>query len=302
MQVALPPMCLTPDLTVAIVICTRNRPTLLRKCLAGISKLERAPDELIVVDNSSGDEETKAVALKFGAVYTIEPIQGLSRARNRGLAESHSDVIAYLDDDAVPDERWLNLLLEPFSDPRVAVVTGGTSWPNSSGREDSQEPTRFLSNKDHLWFETAAFGGLGIGTNMALRKAACVGWKVFDERLGRGAPFRGLEEHHAFVHFLYLSYCAAHVPGAIVFHFCQKPDNIKEEARNQIAYSMLLFSEYPGRRLDLLRFVFRRALRKPLAWSRDAPDPGGIISCGWPVLLAESFSAAWLFFRTRKDQ
>ena len=135
---------------------------------------------------------------------------------------------------------------------------------------------------------------------MALRKAACIGWKVFDERLGRGAPFQGTEEHHAFVHFLSLSYRAAYVPAAIVFHSCQKPDNIKLEARNQIAYSMLLFCEYPGQRLDLLRFLFRRALRKPLTWPRDSPDPGEIITCGWRVLLAESFSAALLFFRTRK--
>jgi glycosyltransferase involved in cell wall biosynthesis len=288
------------DLTTTIVICTRNRPALLRKCLEGIAHLERAPDEVIVVDNTSGDAATAAVAREFSAVYTSEPIQGLSRARNRGLAESTSVIVAYLDDDAVPDERWLKFLLEPFADQRVAVVTGGTNSPESRAGGSNQEPTRFLSNKDRQWFEIAAFGGLGIGANMAVRKAACIGWKVFDERLGRGAPFQGAEEHHAFVHFLSLSYCAAYVPAAIVFHSCQKPDNIRREARNQIAYSMLLFSEYPGRRLDLLRFLFRRALRKPLTWPRDSPDPGEIITCGWRVLLAESLSAALLFFRTRK--
>jgi len=288
------------ELTTTIVICTRNRPTLLRKCLEGIAHLERTPDEVIVVDNTSGDKETEAVAREFAAVYTFEPIQGLSRARNRGLADSNSEIVAYLDDDAVPDERWLKLLLEPFADPRVAVVTGRTISPESRAGGSNQAPTRFLSNKDRQWFEIAAFGGLGIGANMAMRKVACKGWKVFDERLGRGAPFHGAEEHHAFVHFLSLSYCAAYVPAAIVFHSCQKSDNIKLEARNQIAYSMLLFSEYPGHRLDLLRFFSRRALRKPLTWPRDSPDPGEIISCGWPVLLGESFNAALLFFRTRK--
>jgi glycosyltransferase involved in cell wall biosynthesis len=300
MQLDTPRVSEESDLTTTIVICTRNRPTSLRKCLEGIAHLERAPDEVIVVDNTPGDEETEAVAREFAAVYTFEPIQGLSRARNRGLAESTSEIVAYLDDDAVPDERWLELLLEPFADPRVAVVTGGTNSPGSRAGGSNQEPTRFLSDKDRQWFEIAAFGGLGIGANMAVRKTACIGWKVFDERLGRGAPFQGAEEHHAFVHFLSLSYCAAHVPAAIVFHSCQKPDNIKLEARNQIAYSMLLFSEYPGHRLDLLRFFFRRALRKPLTWPRDSPDPGEIISCGWPVLLGESFNAALLFFRTRK--
>ncbi len=300
MQLDSPPVFDESDLTATVVICTRNRPAQLRKCLESIARLEHAPDEVIVVDNTSGDEETEAAAREFDAVYTFEPVQGLSRARNRGLAESNSEIVAYLDDDAVPDERWLEFLLEPFADPRVAVVTGGTNSPESHAGGSNQEPTRFLSNKDRQWFEIAAFGGLGIGANMALRKAACIGWKVFDERLGRGAPFQGAEEHHAFVHFLSLGYCAAHVPAAIAFHSCQKPGNIKQEARNQIAYSMLLFSEYPGRRLDLLRFLFRRALRKPLTWPRDSPDPGEVITCGWRVLLAESFGAALLFFRTRK--
>jgi glycosyltransferase involved in cell wall biosynthesis len=295
-----PPAIEESDLTITIVICTRNRPALLRKCLEGIAHLQRTSDEVIVVDNTSGDKETEAVAREFAAVYTSEPTQGLSRARNRGLAESNSEIVAFLDDDAVPDQRWLNFLLEPFADPRVAVATGGANSPEARAGGCSQGPARSLSNEDHQWFEIAAFGGLGIGANMALRKAACIGWKVFDERLGRGAPFHGAEEHHAFVHFISLGYCAAHVPAAIVFHSCQKPENIRLEARNQIAYSMLLFSEYPGHRLDLLRFFFRRAMRKPLTWPRDSPDPGEIISCGWRVLLAEAFGAALLFFRTKK--
>jgi glycosyltransferase involved in cell wall biosynthesis len=288
------------DLTITVVICTRNRPTLLRKCLEGIAHLERAPDAVVVVDNTSGDKETEALAKEFAAVYKSEPTQGLSRARNRGLAESNSEIVAYLDDDAVPDQHWLNFLLEPFADPNVAVATGATNSPEARAGDHGQEPIRFLSDEDGRWFEIAAFGGLGIGANMAVRKAACTGWKVFDERLGRGAPFQGAEEHHAFVHFISLGYRAAHVPAAIVFHSCQKAENIKLEARNQIAYSMLLFSEYPSHRLDLLRFFSRRALRKPLTWPRDSPDPGEIISCGWGVLLAQAFNAALLFFRTRK--
>jgi len=302
MQLDEPPLLKESDLTATIVICTRNRPALLRNCLEGIARLEREPDEVLVVDNTSGDEETEAVARAFAATYTVEPIQGLSRARNRGLAESNSEIVAYLDDDAVPDGRWLNCLLEAFADPRVAVVTGGTNTPGSSAGGSNQEPSHFLSNRDRQWFEIAAFGGLGIGANMALRKVACIGWKVFDERLGRGAPFHGAEEHHAFVHFLFLSYSAAHVPAAIVFHSCQKPDNIKLEVRNQIAYSMLLFLEYPGHCLDLLRFIFRRIRRKPLTWQRDAPDPGEIVTSGWRVLLPASLSAVLLYFRTRKPR
>ncbi len=295
-----PPMRLTRDLTVTIVICTRNRPAQLNKCLEAITRLERVPDEVIVVDNTSGDKETEAAARKFSARYTIEPIAGLSRARNRGLAESKSEIVAYLDDDALPAERWLELLVEPFADPRVGAVTGGTISPNSQANVSNEEPSRFLSNKDRQWFEIAAFGGLGIGTNMALRKAACNGWKIFDERLGRGTLFQGLEEHHAFVHLLSIGYCAVHVPAAVVRHRPQTHEDIKQDVCNQIAFSMLLFSEYPGQRMDLLRFLFRRVRHKPLSWQRDAPDPGELITSGWRVLLPATFKAAVRYFRSRK--
>jgi glycosyltransferase involved in cell wall biosynthesis len=302
MQSDPPPVQPKRDLTVTIVICTRNRPAQLNKCLEAITHLERIPDEVIVVDNTSGDKETEAAARRFSARYSVEPIAGLSRARNRGLAESNSEIVAYLDDDALPAESWLDFLIEPFTDSRVGAVTGRTISPDSQADVGNQEPTRFLSNQDRQWFEIAAFGGLGIGTNMALRKAACDGWKVFDERLGRGTPFQSLEEHHAFVHLLSIGHCAVHVPAAIVRHRPQTHDDIKQDVCNQIAYSMLLFSEYPRQRADLLRFIYRRVREKPLGWQRDAPDPGELISSGWRVMLPATFKAAVRFFRSRKPK
>jgi len=302
MQLASPPVRLKPNLTAAVVICTRNRPGPLRKCLEAVSRLERRPDEIVVVDNSPGDKATEAVAVEFSARYTLEPAEGLSRARNRALTEGSSEIVAYLDDDAVPDEGWLESILEPFADPSVAAVTGETLLPGSRQIGCSPRSSWRLSNKDPQWFEIAAFGGLGIGTNMAMRRAACAGWKVFDERLGRGALFEGMEEHHAFVRLLSLGHTAAHVPAAIVFHRSQMRGDIQQEARNQIGYSMLLFSEYPSHRMDLLRFLFRRVRHRPLTWPRDSPDPGEIITSGWGVLLNASIRAVPLFLRNRKPK
>ena len=302
LQLDSPPVIEDSVLTATIVICTRNRPGPLRECLEGIAHMERAPDEVIIVDNTLGNKETEAVAREFAAVYIVEPIQGLSRARNRGLAESKSGIVAYLDDDATPDVHWLGLMLEPFKDPQVTVVTGRIITPESLAGDCTKRTVRSLSNKDSEWFEIATFGGLGLGSNMAFRRNACAGQKIFDERLGRGAPFEIAEENYAFAVHLSRGYTAVHLPHAIVFHPFVAPCDIKREARNSIAFSMLLFSEFPGHRLDLLRFLFRRALRKPLTWPRDSPDPGEIITSGWHVLLAASLSAILLFFRTKKPK
>jgi cellulose synthase/poly-beta-1,6-N-acetylglucosamine synthase-like glycosyltransferase len=90
-----------------------------------VSRLDPKPDEVLVVDNTEGNPETEEATTDFGARYTIEPVIGLARARNCGLAESNTDIVAYLDDDAVPERDWLGLLLAPFEeDDNLAATTG----------------------------------------------------------------------------------------------------------------------------------------------------------------------------------
>ena len=287
-------------LTATVVVCTRYRPVPLRKCLEGLMALKHTPDEIIVIDNTEGDRDTEAVTREFGVIYAVEPTQGLSRARNRGLAESRSDVVAYLDDDATPHEDWLGFMLEPFNDPKVTTVTGRIITPESLVDDSVRLSSRSLCNKDPEWFGIATFGGLGLGSNMAFRRNACAGQKIFDERLGRGAPFEVAEENYAFAFLLSKGYTAVYLPHAIVFHSTPVSRGIRQDARNAIAFSMFLFSEFPGHRLELLRFLYRRFRHKPLAWPRDTPNPGEIITSGWRVLIAASFSAALLFLRFRK--
>jgi glycosyltransferase involved in cell wall biosynthesis len=290
------------ELTVSLVICTRFRLAALQACLRAVTALKRRPDELIIVDNSTGDKGVEDLAREFSAVYVIEPAVGLSRARNRGLSASQAQIVSYLDDDALPEEHWLEQIIEPFANPRVAVVTGSVIVPDTEQYTATLSQPFFLDNTDERWFEIAAFGGLGIGTNMALRKSACGMPDFFDERLGRGAPFHEMEEHLAFAKLLSQGYCGAHRPAAIVYHSSQNPMNLKREARFHFAYSMLLFSEFPKHRKALLRFLFDRMRRKPLTWVRDSPDPGEIVSSNWRVLLYASLSGSLLYLKTRRPK
>jgi glycosyltransferase involved in cell wall biosynthesis len=286
-------------LTVSIVICTHRRAELLENCLKAVASLRKRPNELIVVDNTDGDKRTRSVAQMHNARYIVEPRLGLSRARNRGLKESNSAVVAYLDDDCVPHEEWLGLLLEPFSDGDVAIATGGVTSQEAVPAETEHLPARFLSNHDPKWFETAAFGGLGIGCNMALLKAACADWGLFDERLGRGAPVGGSEESHAFITLLSRGFRAIHIPTAIVIH-PSKPIQVQQEASRAIAYWLLLFFEFPGHRIDLLQFLFRRLRHKPLAWQRSSPEIGPMITSGWRVRTSAGLGGILLYLRARK--
>jgi glycosyltransferase involved in cell wall biosynthesis len=227
----------------------------------------------------------------------VEPTQGLSRARNRGLSESKSEIVAYLDDDTLPEEDWLQKILEPFADSRVAVVTGRVKLPDQNNRSDQFTSSFSLDKQNPLWFEMAVFGGLGAGCNMAFRKSACNLPKMFDERLGRGAPYRGGEEHLAFAKLLSYGHMAVYMSTATVYHFSENPRVV---ARYLVAYILLLASQFPKNRIDIWRYLIRRLQRKPLSWGRDAPDPGELIQSSWLVWLKAAVSGTMLYLRTRK--
>ncbi len=281
-----------PLLTVTVVVCTRNRPGELATCLDAISKLNPQPDDVLVIDNSEGDPATERVAREHGVRYLVERASGLSRARNRGLAESTSEIVAYIDDDAVPCEDWLEHILAPFADPEMAMVSGEVE-PEGVVR-DRTAPVRSLCAKDLQWFEIAAFGGLGMGTGMAVRKAAGAIWTGFDARLGRGASIRIAEESHAATTLLALGYRAAVAPAAIVRHPLRPFDRrrLAQEGAYSFAYWLLLLCEFPGHRLDLIHFLIRRLRGKTLAWPRETQTPGDLVSSGWGIRLKAAVGGA----------
>jgi glycosyltransferase involved in cell wall biosynthesis len=287
--------------TVSVVICTHKRPEFLRNCLDAVTNLQPPPSELIVIDNTDGDGQTQAVAQEYAARYIVEPRIGLSRARNRALLESKSEIIAFLDDDAVPTPRWLNHLSTPFKeDRRVAAVTGSTTSSEGSECHIVMDPARSVDDGDEDWFVMAGFGGLGIGANMALRKSACSEPGTFDERLGRGSILGGGEESEAFVKLLTRGYRIVHEPYAIVKH-PDKPIDVEKEASRAIAYWLLLFFEFPDHRLDLLRFLLNRLRHKPLTWHRTSPNFGPIITSGLGLRIRACMAGVQLYFKARQE-
>lgn len=121
-------MTATPRATIAI--CTHNRACQLVSAVeAAASQAADLGAEVLVVDNASSDE-TPAVLRQLRArlgdrIRVVrEPRLGLSVARNRALVRAAGPVVAYLDDDAVPQPGWLAALLAPFENPDVVVVGG----------------------------------------------------------------------------------------------------------------------------------------------------------------------------------
>ena len=82
--------------------------------------------EVIVVNGPSTDGTGGAarVARRARSGTLDNPERNLSRSRNLGIAAAAGELVAFLDDDAVPEPRWLEELVAPFADERVAGAGG----------------------------------------------------------------------------------------------------------------------------------------------------------------------------------
>lgn len=124
-----------PELS--IIICTYNRADLLQKTLVSLlslKELERA--EVIVVDNRSTDhtasvigrfEEAHGHRLSFRHHYESE--QGLSAARNAGIHLAQAELVAFLDDDAIPCVGWISTIVDTFHRHPDMSALGGPIAP-----------------------------------------------------------------------------------------------------------------------------------------------------------------------------
>lgn len=108
-----------------MVVPVRNGEASIGETLRALLGQDHPDDlhEVIVVDNGSTDG-TAAVIRAQPVSYIHEPTPGVSHARNRGIAESRGEVIAFLDGDCVPVPLWLSEIAEPFGDPKVGCVAG----------------------------------------------------------------------------------------------------------------------------------------------------------------------------------
>jgi len=134
----------TRQLVVSVVIATYNGAEHIGRCLDSFvdQSLDPALYEIIIVDNHSSDE-TGSIAEKYASEYknfflVRELRQGVSHARNRGIAESSGEYICFIDDDAYASREWLECVKNAFVmvDPPPAVV-GGRILPYYVSRKPS---------------------------------------------------------------------------------------------------------------------------------------------------------------------
>ena len=129
---------------ISVIISTRDRAALLEYCLINLCEQTLYPSRynICVVDNGSSDN-TQEIVKKVAARYPkhqlfslFEPLPGVCRAHNRGIAATESDYLAFPDDDVRVQPDWLQRFLAHFEvgDPQLAII-GGEITPIWKGKK-----------------------------------------------------------------------------------------------------------------------------------------------------------------------
>jgi GT2 family glycosyltransferase len=248
---------------VPVVVPTYKRPELLALCRAALAAQTLPADryEVVVVEDVSAE--------------------GPATARNRGWRQARGDVIAFTDDDTIPDPGWLAAGLGAFDrDPDLAAAAGRTEVPLPP------RPTDYERNESGL--ATAEF----VTANCFVRQVVLKAVGGFDER------FRVAWREDSDLHFALLErgLKVMKVPDAVVVHPVRPARwgvSLRKERKSQ--YDALLCKKHPG--------LYHKRLPTGRPWPYYAIVAALVIGiaallAGWPATAVVA-AAVWLVLTAR---
>ncbi len=212
-----------PDPLISVVINTCNRAPHLGNALRGLMGLRRTDFEVVVVNGPSTDGTEAVLAEWAGRIRRADcPEMNLSISRNIGIAAATGEIVAFLDDDAVPHPDWLDRLAEPYREPRVGAV-GGFTVDNTGMRWQVRKTVCDRYGNAHLvsdHFDERPLNRPGtpfypslLGTNASYRMAALREVGGFDH-----AYAYLLDETDLCLRLVDAGWQVVYEPAALIFH------------------------------------------------------------------------------------
>ncbi|MAG55941.1 MAG: glycosyl transferase [Planctomycetes bacterium] len=282
---------LEADPFISVVLCSYNGASTIRETLEALAKINYDTYEVIVVNDGSTDA-TPDIIGEFDVERIDIPNGGLSNARNVGLHRAKGEIVAYIDDDAYPDQDWLRYLAIAFR-TTDHVGVGGPNLPPPDDGAVADCVANSPGGPSHVLFENLDAEHVP-GCNMAFRRAALMEIDGFDV----GFRIAGddvdlcwrLQEAGGTLGF---------APGAVVWH--HRRGSVSGYLRQQLNYGRaegMLESKWPGKynRLGHLRWggrLYGQGHTRPLAFRTRRVDQGVWGSRLFQSMYATDFDTVW---------
>lgn len=257
-----------PETSRTVVICTRNRPADLVRCLDSLMVAPSLNLEILVVDNAPSDESTFEAVSRYPVRYIREPRKGLNWARSRGILAASNEIVLFTDDDVVVDAGWSAAMCEPFRNQNVAGVTG-VVMPAELVTEAQKMfeqyggfPRWFTRTIfDSSTLPAVAAGRIGAGASMGVRRSVALKLHLFEAELDCGTEAQSGGDFYAFYQIIRAGYSMVSNPDAICWH---RHRRTKSELRSMLyGYSVGVYTV-------LLRCLLQHgdwgAFRPGLSW------------------------------------
>lgn len=223
---------------ISVVVPTYRRPDLLERCLAALLRqtLPARDYEIIVCDDGPSDaalDTVRRLAPPVGGpavrYVPVTETQGPAGARNAGWRQARADIIAFTDDDTVPDPAWLAAGLAAMA-PDVDALSGRIIMPLPAAPTDYEKDASRLQDAE---FATA---------NVFVRRHAMQAVGGFDPR------FTLAWREDSDLHFSLLEhgFRIARAPQAIVVHPVRPaPFGAGMGMQRKILFDTLLYKKHP---------------------------------------------------------
>lgn len=236
---------------ISVVIPTWQRPRLLANCLHALSR-QQFPEkdfEVIVITDGPDTRTIQAgieVNMRNLSCFSLPQKKGPAAARNEGWARANGMLIAFTDDDCIPDENWLVSLWNAYcglNKPRAAAFTGRVWVPLTETPTDYEKNTAHLETADFVTANCcctrealAVTGGFDESFTMAYREDSDLEFKLIRE----GIPIY-------------------HVPEAVVMHPVRRaPWGVSIREQKKSMFNALLYKKYPN--------LYRQKIQAGPAW------------------------------------
>ncbi|HEY9677243.1 MAG TPA: glycosyltransferase [Drouetiella sp.] len=202
---------------ISVVIATFGRPEPLSRCLEAFTRIKYPHDQwrILVVDDGSPmplDSIVQGFALKLPIQLVRQQNQGAGAARNHGARLCDGDLIAFTDDDCLPEENWLLSLAERHLKDPTACIGGATV--NALARNPYSAASQLLIDYLYRYYFPQNSGRFFASNNVAFPKRLFDDLGGFDTRF----PRAGAEDRDICRRWIAQGYGTTFAPEAIVLH------------------------------------------------------------------------------------
>jgi GT2 family glycosyltransferase len=170
----------------SVVVVSWRRPRALARCLTALGQMRSVRFEVIVVADDDGLAVARALPLAGRLVLLPQKTANIAAARNAGIAASAGAVVAFIDDDAVPEPGWAEALLDGIAASAADAATGPVIGRNGISVQWGRMAVDRLGRDRWLNADAAPGGDEALklhGTNMAIRRDCLTRTGGFDTGL-----------------------------------------------------------------------------------------------------------------------